>query len=470
MTRVKDVLERETMLPVEVGFTGVIEYASLPDEETVAGHVERLEAFVVRGYVNGIATEMTPLSSIVFGERREDEIQVLRTREGHLFAYMQDVHEADAFDVNTLRWPANGSRVDKISMPASTVITYLESQTDFTAKTPYVALTKKMPDSFSRRLQDASRAIYDNADGARARVARLWVGRSTTTHTHYDESHNVYAQLGGEKLFVLFPPELHVHMKTYPEGHPGYRQARVSGLRENVTGAYATFLRRGDLLYLPPLTYHRVTALESDAVDDDGSDVLLDRMSISCSVWTESEVQVFNRHMRRMGIPMLLRSRERETTVFRRLAWFVGRLTEVFLGDEEQDIDRVVSYLRRVVLVRYAGYLEDEMRCLSDEQHIDMFPSLDRKEWFEDDKSLSLASHAEDHIRRLQLYFDMSFARPDKQSSRLEAVREMMLADALELYVRSAHPAGTRGVCAFFRAWVEQAPAVRRGESFSFEL
>ena len=55
----------------------------------------------------------------------------------------------------------------------------------------------------------------------------LWVGGAgSTAGTHFDMSHNVFTQVGGRRLFVLFPPAAHVALRIHPQLHPSSRQAQ----------------------------------------------------------------------------------------------------------------------------------------------------------------------------------------------------------------------------------------------------
>jgi len=113
------------------------------------------------------------------------------------------------------------------------------------------------------------------------RWTNAWLGPAgATTHTHYDITHNFYAQIVGVKRFVLFPPEDFVNLYLFPFLHPGAQQSQVDfenpDLKEFPSFKYAraieAILQPGDVLYLPPLWFHHVSALS---------------LSMSVSVWTK---------------------------------------------------------------------------------------------------------------------------------------------------------------------------------------
>jgi hypoxia-inducible factor 1-alpha inhibitor (HIF hydroxylase) len=112
------------------------------------------------------------------------------------------------------------------------------------------------------------------------RWTNVWIGPSgATTHMHYDIFYNFYAQLYGRKRFILFPPTHRPYLYLYPFLHPGAQQSQVNldapdynsfPLFQNARAVEA-ILEPGDVLYLPPMWFHHVTALD---------------LSFSVSVWT----------------------------------------------------------------------------------------------------------------------------------------------------------------------------------------
>ncbi len=121
----------------------------------------------------------------------------------------------------------------------------------------------------------------------------VWIGQpSVIAHCHYDGYHNFYAQLYGRKRFRLFSPLSYEGLYPYPFLHPSHAQAQVnlSGFeidlfpRVKDLVSYEANLAPGDVLYIPPLWYHHVEAVE---------------VSISVNVWTDTAQslimdQVFN--------------------------------------------------------------------------------------------------------------------------------------------------------------------------------
>lgn len=108
----------------------------------------------------------------------------------------------------------------------------------------------------------------------------IWIGeKGVTTHAHYDSYYNVYAQISGRKKFTLVSPMYWMDLKPFPFCHPSFAQSQVGlGGRSQVlfSGINQTeiILEPGDILYIPPLWWHEVIALED---------------SISVNSWSDAE-------------------------------------------------------------------------------------------------------------------------------------------------------------------------------------
>jgi hypothetical protein len=93
----------------------------------------------------------------------------------------------------------------------------------------------------------------------------IWVaGSHIVTHTHYDSYYNMFVMVTGRKRFQLAPPEAWPQMNLYPALHPRFRQSQSQfwpNVLHNVT-TYEVVLNPGEVLYLPPFWFHRVTSLE----------------------------------------------------------------------------------------------------------------------------------------------------------------------------------------------------------------
>jgi len=100
----------------------------------------------------------------------------------------------------------------------------------------------------------------------------VWIGQPhVIAHCHYDGYHNFYAQLYGRKKFTLFRPTEWPGVSPYPFLHPSHAQAQVNLSDENSIAVfpaarhlegYQVILEPGDLLYMPPLWFHHVEAMD----------------------------------------------------------------------------------------------------------------------------------------------------------------------------------------------------------------
>ena len=100
----------------------------------------------------------------------------------------------------------------------------------------------------------------------------VWMGQPhVIAHCHYDGYHNLYAQLYGRKRFTMFRPTEWPGIYPYPFLHPSHAQAQVN-ISDDVSismfpavrriEGYQVLLEPGDLLYMPPLWFHHVEAVD----------------------------------------------------------------------------------------------------------------------------------------------------------------------------------------------------------------
>jgi hypothetical protein len=121
---------------------------------------------------------------------------------------------------------------------------------------------------------------FDPAAEHLYRETRVWLSPSgTTTPTHYDISHNMLVQVKGRKRVVLFPPVSWQTLYPFPLLHPGGLSAQTSlhvdpaadptafpAFRRGNLLAYVAEIGPGEVLYIPPMWWHSVTALDETAV------------------------------------------------------------------------------------------------------------------------------------------------------------------------------------------------------------
>ena len=98
----------------------------------------------------------------------------------------------------------------------------------------------------------------------------IWVSsQGMITHGHFDQDYNVFVQLVGEKKFILWSPWQHELMYVYPRVHPMWHKSRINFANPNIvkfpnfanSKAIEVVVQPGDVLYIPPYTWHYVETL-----------------------------------------------------------------------------------------------------------------------------------------------------------------------------------------------------------------
>ena len=131
----------------------------------------------------------------------------------------------------------------------------------------------------------------------------VWMGaRRVVAQSHYDIQHNIFAQLRGEKTFVVAPPSEALAYRLFPEAHVRSRQSQLEALPTTAAPLREAHLRPGDVLYLPPLWLHRVTA---------GAE-----LSVSVNRFQDSRENAGARALVRAGLPPALRKPRKDDLPF----------------------------------------------------------------------------------------------------------------------------------------------------------
>ena len=104
--------------------------------------------------------------------------------------------------------------------------------------------------------------------------ARLWIGNATQVATHYDTSINVACVVAGRRRFTLFPPDQIGNLYVGPldntmAGPPSSMVdpdapdlARYPRFTDALANAQVAELGPGDAIYIPPIWWHHVRALD----------------------------------------------------------------------------------------------------------------------------------------------------------------------------------------------------------------
>ena len=98
----------------------------------------------------------------------------------------------------------------------------------------------------------------------------MWISSSgMITHGHFDQDFNFFVQLIGKKRFTLWPSSQHELLHVYPRVHPLWHKSRINFRSPDLTNfpnfaksrALQVVLEPGDVLYVPPYTWHYVETL-----------------------------------------------------------------------------------------------------------------------------------------------------------------------------------------------------------------
>ncbi|KQW48179.1 MULTISPECIES: cupin-like domain-containing protein [unclassified Roseateles] len=105
-------------------------------------------------------------------------------------------------------------------------------------------------------------------------VPNFWLGNALTVPVHHDHPYNLACVVAGRRRFTLFPPQqvgnLYIGpLEHTPSGapisvvHPDPPDLdRYPRYREALASAWVAELEPGDAVYIPPLWFHQVEALE----------------------------------------------------------------------------------------------------------------------------------------------------------------------------------------------------------------
>eukprot|EP01119_Soliformovum_irregulare_P015009 TRINITY_DN4179_c0_g1_i1.p1 TRINITY_DN4179_c0_g1~~TRINITY_DN4179_c0_g1_i1.p1 ORF type:complete len:488 (+),score=123.37 TRINITY_DN4179_c0_g1_i1:570-2033(+) len=227
---------------------------------------------------------------------------------------------------------------------------------------------KKLPDEMRRDVEIGSLTVGYSPP----MEVNLWMGVPTvTTPAHYDLVHNLYTQISGHKRFIIFPPDDAESLYTFSSLHPSSRMTQIDFNDAQAVQKFPKFanvhpfeviLNPGDVLYLPPYTFHHVTAVGT---------------GVSMSISTHTESNIAKLRERLIGrteavffsnqIPTL------ETSI--RVACLDAYMKAVFASDDErrQFIKRMIdAHWSHVNIDRDAPGLYDLIQAAKSQ-----FPSED---------------------------------------------------------------------------------------------
>ena len=231
--------------------------------------------------------------------------RVYRQEHSHIFSY--EASPEENVPSSRARYTDDDPPRREVNMTCAEFVRWAESDS---AHQCYVSWDFPGPDDIpndglDRLAEDipspAEFAINETDSGAPN--SAVWLGaRHVVAQSHYDIQHNIFAQLRGEKTFVVAPPSEALAYRLFPEAHVRSRQSQLEAQPTTAAPLREAHLRPGDVLYLPPLWLHRVTA---------GAE-----LSVSVNRFQDSRENAGARALVRAGLPPALRKPRKDDLPF----------------------------------------------------------------------------------------------------------------------------------------------------------
>lgn len=127
----------------------------------------------------------------------------------------------------------------------------------------------KLPESLQSDVKP-DHLLYNTERDYLAQRQFMWVSSAgMITHGHFDQDFNFFIQVVGEKRFTLWSSMQHDLMSVFPRVHPMWHKSRVNFGAPDVqrfpqfakSRAVQVTVTPGDILFIPPYTWHYVETL-----------------------------------------------------------------------------------------------------------------------------------------------------------------------------------------------------------------
>jgi hypothetical protein len=153
-------------------------------------------------------------------------------------------------------------------LPVSRIIEQVARYSAFDQAPAVAAQSAPVGSCLPRFLEENPMPLLDGVE------PRIWIGNRATVPAHFDDSCNIACVVAGRRRFTLFPPaqiaNLYIGPFDFaPTGAPislvdfaAPDFARFPRFREALAHAVSSELGPGDAIYIPPLWWHHVQALE----------------------------------------------------------------------------------------------------------------------------------------------------------------------------------------------------------------
>ena len=127
-------------------------------------------------------------------------------------------------------------------------------------KVPVTLSKDLLPDQF----------LYNTEQDHTSHKQFIWISSpGMITHGHFDQDYNFFVQLVGEKKFTLWSPSQHELLYVFPRTHPLWHKSQVNFRSPDIqrfpafakSRAVQVTVRPGEVLFIPPYTWHYVETL-----------------------------------------------------------------------------------------------------------------------------------------------------------------------------------------------------------------
>ena len=127
----------------------------------------------------------------------------------------------------------------------------------------------QVPDQLKKDMRN-DHLMYLTDKDYKAGKQFIWISSAgMITHAHFDQDYNFFIQISGQKRFTLWTSTQHESLYVYPRVHPMWHKSRIN-FKMIDPQRFPLFLKsralqvtvgQGDLLYIPPYTWHYVETL-----------------------------------------------------------------------------------------------------------------------------------------------------------------------------------------------------------------
>ena len=150
---------------------------------------------------------------------------------------------------------------EETNMTSETLLNRLHDAATTTSSSHFLQAFSELPNTIKADVSP-SRELYGRVADREKSMRFLWISTpGTSTHFHFDQDHNFFAQIVGRKRFTLIPASRFRDMHLFPRLHPLWHKSQVHKRCPNLkrlskfadyesVNALRAVLEPGDVLYV----------------------------------------------------------------------------------------------------------------------------------------------------------------------------------------------------------------------------